>query len=543
MARVPITLPGQDSSYEFPVAGAAISGFSSRLRAFRKSPGVLINMMVENNNNGQFSAIIKREGTEVIYDNAGENILSDFFLFESQASVYFADSTNAYLAGFGFDNVFTVSQSTPHQIPIPVGVTQSEIGVVGYSVGGMAQVFFYRKLSGGASIFEGTFLSPTVITNTTYTNGVNDSGQFINSRLFFVNTATGSAITAGRAFGSAPLDGTVYDPLVSGSPSETPGRLLAIRGYKSSLYMFTSDNIEVWQTRDDTFPFAPILGASHRVGLYSADAIDQLKDYIGFVGNDLNVYMLFGSQLTRISDFNYTTKINPFSLSDIGSPDRIPNIRCSFVETVEHKYFVVTRFNFNFFPSTAEDSAKNFTWIYDLKTNTSHLRETAGLNYWNCYFTRMIATSRGAIGGIMTFSKAVNNLRTDEGVDKDKIFRISNELLNDNGADFNCVIESSSLSFDQDVVIEYIELEMETGVGTNETPDPVMTVSYSKDGGVNYTEWGDVNLGGMNDTSNRIRMNNFGRLIRHRDFKIKLELQQSVAFIVYGAYAEITGGF
>ena len=76
-------------------------------------------------------------------------------------------------------------------------------------------------------------------------------------------------------------------------------------------------------------------------------------------------------------------------------------------------------------------------------------------------------------------------------------------------------------------------------MGYASSANPVMSVEYSKDGGANFDTWGTVALGASSDPGNRVKMNDFGRLVRHRDFILKLTIDEPVRVEFYGAYAEV----
>jgi hypothetical protein len=80
---------------------------------------------------------------------------------------------------------------------------------------------------------------------------------------------------------------------------------------------------------------------------------------------------------------------------------------------------------------------------------------------------------------------------------------------------------------------------MEVGVAESVSDEPLMLVSYSKDGGKTYTNGSPVSLGNWGDFAKRVVLRHFGRLVRHKDFILQLAVTDAVRFSVYKADAKI----
>lgn len=509
MARVDIPLPGKDKDYDS-----------------RKSRAVLMNLMVDTNKDGSFRAIIKREGSDFVVDTINaDGIISNFVAIDANEA-HFSGTSNIYqLFGTG-----SIADAGSHGFT-ETGRTVSR-GVVN-NVVPRETLFNYTDAVAGPSpdavIFDGTTVA--TVTDANYQANEPISGAFLNSRFYFASTTNPDVF-----FASAVLDGFTYPVVSFAAADEIAGELREVRAYKSAMYVFTDRNIEYWQTIvDPDFPLRRVQGASHRQGIFSgalnpSSSIDQLRQYIGFYGSDNQVYLLSDGQLSVISDLDFSKRVDNSSIDSV-----IPF--CFFIDGPYHKYFCVSSVDvFSFSVDT-----NLFTWVYDLTTGESHYRKSPTLDYWSAYHSVMLDAG---LGQTTIFYREVPTAGagTIPNVSP-SISELSFNFFDDNGTDFECILQSGSLSFNNDVSIEYIEIEMETGVGNADSADPEMTVLYSKDGGENFTTWGTKKLGGSTDKSKRVRMNNFGRLVRHTDFILKLVIEEPVKIEIYGAYADITGGF
>lgn len=491
MARVDIPIPGSDSDYES-----------------RKSRAKLLNLMVDINKDGSFKAIVKREGYEVAFNTSvGDNIVSNLHIMNN-GSVLFAGATNVYEInqnGALFDR-------GAHGIS-----SVSELFIINNNAVPAQYMIFKSAGLAGAVIFNGTTI--VAITDTDYTSKAVTTGAHMGGRFYFDDQNTDSDF-----FASANLDGFTYDPLAFASADEESGNLKVIKSYKSSLWMMKSRNIEYWQTFDDsTLPVRPVQGASVKMGTFNNASADQLYDYIGFLGSDLKMHILSGPSEIAVSDIDLSLKVKQEGGGGASSGAMNPFV--FFIDGPNHRYLVINSFS-------GIPTAVLFTWVYDLKTGFSHYRESPTTDYLDAYFSAFLNT---------TSEESPVYFRSISP--SDEIRSLSREIFRDDGVDFDCILQTGSISFEKDSTIEYIEVEMETGVGNADSADPEMTVEYSKDGGVNFTTWGTVKLGGSTDKSNRIRMNNFGRVVRHTDFVLRLTVTEPVRVEFYGIYADVTGGF
>lgn len=508
MARVDIPLPGKDKDYDS-----------------RKSRAKLINLMIDTNQDGSFKSIVKREGTEIVF-TADDGLISNWLVGGKDGSIdekiVFTGLTNAY---FLSSTAGVVSLST-------IGTHSQGYGSVeikGSTFNSAPDEYLFTDASNNAFITDG--LSPgtqTTIVDAVYLANFLTIPTSLSGRFYLVQ---GTA-PQNQFFASDLLDGAVYDALAFASADEKQGNIEALVSIKSGMYVFCQQNTEYWQTFDNsTFPLRRVQGASIGIGIAQSPeasrnavtSFDVMYDIIGFVGSDLKVYLIENGQHRVISDIDF---------SNLVSTDKNYDFHCHFIDGSHHKYFVVTSINY---VTLTPDVFEEFTWVYDLVTGQSHYRTSGSLPYWRMFYS-------GRLNGD-SYMRELSTPGPVGRVPNVNVNRMSENLFDDNGTNFECILQSASLSFDKDSTIEFIEIEMETGVGNADSPDPEMTVEYSKDGGVNFVTWGTVKLGGSTDKSKRVRMDNFGRVVRHTDFILRLTITEPVRVEFYGAYAEITGGF
>lgn len=489
MARVDIPLPGKDKDYDS-----------------RKSRARLVNLMVQTNQDGSFKSIIKREGTEIFATTTQNDVVVSNLYVGSDTNIYFVGLTNFYrVASTG-----TVTDLGGHGLTL---AASQNLRVISNNKNPDVEYLFN---SGGNGVIFDTTL--TTITDTDFTGNNPGLGTTLYGRFYFPATSTDTEF-----FASALQDGFTYDPLAFADAEEEAGKVVDVRSYKSAMWVLKSRNIEYWQTTDDvTFPLRRVLGASQKIGVSTTIPTAQLYDYIGFIGSDSKVYLMTGGEIERVSDIDFA------QIFELPEPQDI-NPSIFFVDGIDHRYLCVTA-------NATFGSPPQFTWCYDLKTRQSHYRTAGSMDFWP-YRDGAYSVPN------VTLTKPTTLVRSESATGTDDLYTLTASLFDDDGVDFECLLQSASLSFETDVIIEHIEIEMETGVGNADSADPEMVVKYSKDGGVNFFTHSTVKLGGSTDKSNRITLYNFGRLVRHTDFILQLTIEEPVRVEIYGAYANVSGGF
>jgi len=508
MARVDIPLPGEGKDYNS-----------------KKSRATLINLMVEQNADGSFKSIKKREGlTTFAATPTGEPIISNL-ISDELTRVWFSGDTNLFEYQIATSTVVNLGA---HGLAAATYIEGAQ-NTSKPGPGTQNHKLFYN-FNGGGVVYDGVI---TAIADVDFTAQSPRSITFSSNRFWFSGDSD-------IFFGSDPGTGLAYNPLTVGAADEAPGLMVAVKAIRSNLWIFTESNAEYWQAfSDPNLPLRRVQGASLNVGAtrpHRFSPVEKIENVIFFLANDMSLREINGTNAVDVSGLDYKLKLAGDGTTEL--PDKGVELFVSSVDSLIHKYFIVTSRVLD--PLSPTAGIVQFTYVYDAKTGLGHYRTSPDEEYWKGFksvaFTQNRVASESEKIVMMTSSDSF------AGIPDDNVYRLDSNVYTDDGDDFDCILQTDSLSFDKDATISFIEIEMETGVGNVDSTDPEMTVEYSKDGGVNFITWGTVKLGGSTDQSNRIRMNNFGRLVRYRDFILKLTITEPVRVEFYGAYADISFG-
>ena len=181
-----------------------------------------------------------------------------------------------------------------------------------------------------------------------------------------------------------------------------------------------------------------------------------------------------------------------------------------FVDGPVHKIYYLT------FPT------EGYTWGYDLGNGMTHERATEGLGHWR-------------IGSATLF----NNKLYGGDILNGKIYEMDQGSKTEAGEIMKRVIVTPPISAPVDWTLPLLELEMEVGQVTDPLLEPVMLVEYTKDGGNNYISHQPVSLGNFGELSKRVPMRQFGRIVRHQDFALRLTVTDDVRVQFYSLWADI----
>jgi hypothetical protein len=148
----------------------------------------------------------------------------------------------------------------------------------------------------------------------------------------------------------------------------------------------------------------------------------------------------------------------------------------------------------------------------------SHRRESEGCGYWR-------------VSGAAKFGIDVICGDSLDG----KLWKLDIDNRTENGTLIRTTLVTPSISHTGNVTISAIELDMEVAQTTDPTDVPVMRVLYTKDGGNTWINKGTIAVGNFGQHSNRVVLRNFGRLVKNKDFALKLETTDDIGVQYYGA--------
>lgn len=308
-------------------------------------------------------------------------------------------------------------------------------------------------------------------------------------------------------FGSDVSDGTSYNPLTFASAEESPDDVVGVMAKKSALHVLGKETSEYNQTYNDVLlPLRSVKGATKEWGILAKDSLAEVNDSFAFLADDRTVRMMRGTQLVKISDLAFDLKINGNGTPTSPGFTTVEDAIGFFVDTPVHSTYYIT------FPT------EGFTWGYDLNTGLSHVRESEGLGLWR-------VNSAVKFAGKVICGDSVDGrlwiLDQSNKTENDKIMRAK--------------LITPTVSYEKDVTIPLIEIDMEVAQTTDPTADPKMIVYATKNGGNTYVNMGHISLGKFGNHRTRVPLRNFGRLVRNKDFGLKLEITDPVGVRFYGA--------
>ena len=453
----------------------------------KKSRAEVVNMYPEGDEKGDYKAVRKCEGETLFATLSLGPVRSDPFV-------------NA-------DKIYVVSGSTLYRVN-SAGTVET-IGVVNGSgrasimanaVPGDNQICILNG-SGDGYIYSAA-LGLTQITDADFFNST--SGAVLDERFWF------SRDNRNEFFGSEQSNGTDYNPLTFGSADESPDDVVAVVSKKSALWVLGEEGVEYFQRFNDIdFPLRAVKGASKEYGIIAKDSIAEINEHFAYLADDRTVRMVVGTELVEISDLDFRLRVRGNGTATMPGFSVVSDAYGFFVDGPVHSVYYLT------FPS------EGYTWGYDLKTGMTHTRVTEGKSIWQ-------------VNGAVKFGTKIICGDAFTG----KLWELDQDNRTENSTLIRTKLVSPSVSFPTNVNIAKIELDMEVASTTDPTVTPVMQVYYTKNGGNTWINKGTVSVGEFGEHNIRVVLRQFGRLVRHKDFALRLETTDDIGVQYYGA--EIT---
>jgi hypothetical protein len=446
----------------------------------KKSRGMIINMIAEADQNQNYSTVKRCDGLTNFATALGaarSNILVN------GDHAYFISGTHAYrvtegglsqdlgiINGSGFGQVLSNSVPNNNQILFLNG---SGLGYI-YNNAGLVQIT-------DADFFQTT------------------SGTVLNERFWFIRDGTN------EFFASDVSDGFSYNPLSFASAEESPDFGKAIIAKKSSLWVIGNKTMEFWQSFDDVvLPIRKVRGSTIERGIQARASLAEAGEYFAFLADDLTVRLISGNSNQIISDLSFNLKVRGNGTATSRGFTTTEDAIGFFVDTPTHKIYYIS------FPS------EGYTWGYDLTTGLTHVRESGDFGFWRA---NSAAIFNGKIIVGDNLSSAIWLLDPDAKTEGSEILRAT--------------LRTTGISFDYDITIPLIEVDIEVGQIEDPSISPSLMVRYTKDGGYNWINHSDISLGNQGNYRKRVVMRNFGRLVRHKDFALELIVTDPVRMQIY----------
>lgn len=466
-------------------------GGSDRSYNSKRSQQALINMLAEQNNDGTFKVIKRTEGLSTLVDLGTGPIRSDILI--NSGFAYVVSGTNLYR----FDTALTVEN-----LGAVSGSGRAKLAANSFP--GDNQIFILNGLGAGFTFKNADGLELVTDPDFFPSNSV----TVLNERFWFSRTGTN------EFFGSDLSDGKSFSPLTFGTADEKPDNVIGVIAKRSANWVVGERTIEYWQsTPDPTFPLRRVQGATIERGCVSINTLAELEDSFAFLADDSTVRLVGGNQSQKISDLNLELRIKGDGTA-VNPGYTLDDLQAAFAFWLDdniHKVYCL------FFPT------KGFTWCFDLVTGLTHIREStinfASIGRWRANtvgsFLGKIIIGDYTLGRIWSLDPSAKC----EG----------DEVL-------IAKLRTPSATNDKNLTIPLVEIDMEVGVGLNDGQgsNPLMMVTYFKDG-ITRINHEPVKLGAIGDDRTRVPIRDFGRLVRNKDFILELRVSDPVRVQFYGA--------
>lgn len=457
-------------------------GLSARDFNSKNSREALINMLAETDNSGNFIYAKRASGLTAFASLTTAGVRSNIHY----NSGYFYVVAGSVL--FRFDDAGTVTN----------------LGTVGGS--GRAHIVSNGKPGGNqVCITNGSGQAYIYVTSLTQITDSDfrpsSSVAVLNERFWFAEDGTNTI------FCSEISDGLSYDPLSFGAAEWKPDNVVVVVAKKSALWALGERTLEYFQTSDSTtFPIRAVRGASYERGILARSSFAETSEYFAFFADDSTVQLVRDTEMIEISDLELELKIrgDGTPMNPGFAKESLTGALGFFSEGPTHTSYYLT------FPN------ENYTWVYDIETGLSHTRKSGELAF------------RGA--GSATRDNVIymgDRLTTD-------IWKLDPDATLEGTETLKATMRCPAISFDRDVTIPLIVVDMEVGQTESATDEPVVTVRYSKNGGASWVNHSDVSVGKSGQRQKKVKLRSFGRVAAYDDFVLELSMSEQNRFQIYG---------
>jgi hypothetical protein len=451
----------------------------------KKSRGEVVNLIPEGSKDGSFRSVNRSEGLTLFATLPLGPVRSNLLI--NAGLLYVVSGSDLYrvtIAGV-VTNLGSVGGSGRAKLQANSIPGDSQILILnGSGIG-----YIYNNASGLVLINDADFFPSSSVT-------------ILDERFWLTRDGTN------EFFGSDISDGTNYNPLTFASAEESPDIVAATIAKKSALWVLGTRTSQYYQSYTDIIlPLRSVKGATREWGILAIDSLADVNDSFAFLANDRTVRMMRGTQLVKISDLDFELRIKGNGTTTYPGFTTVSDAIGFFVDGPVHSIYYIT------FPT------EGYTWGYDINTGLSHIRESEGLDLWR----------------VNSAVKAGFRIICGDSIDG-KLWILDPNNKTENSEILRTKLVTPTVSYEKDVTIPLIEIDMEVAQTTDPTADPKMIVYYTKDGGNTYTNKGHISLGKFGEHRKRVPLRLFGRLVRNKDFGLKLEVTDPVGVRFYGAH-------
>lgn len=286
--------------------------------------------------------------------------------------------------------------------------------------------------------------------------------------------------------------------------------LLIPYAFTETLYLFGTETTELWyNSGQGNPPFDKIQGATIEVGLGSIYSVAHNPDLLFLWGADKQFYTLTGGT-TSVS-----TPISTPAMAEEMQNYEVTDDVIGWTMQLEGQWFYVATF-----PN------ENVTWVYVVggewfQWGSSSIGRIRADSYVNIFNKHLVTDFQS--GNIYELD---NRTYTDVG---ETIVR-TRDTATLHGGQF----QAPGKEFELNDLMFFLETDV--GLLQGQGSDPVMAISFSKDGGKTFGTERFVKVGKLNDGRTVARVKNCGRFYQ---CTIRIRVSDPIYWAIYGGVAEV----
>lgn len=381
--------------------------------------------------------------------------------------------------------------------------THTEIGFIAGSnrciLSALGSQIIIANGSGLIYIYDGNTLFQNTSENLGKPNGV----TVLNNQAVY-DQGTGQGFDVSDVGSPGEIDG-----LNNASAESSSDRLVIPYSYRETLYLFGTDTIELWfNSGQGNPPFDKIQGAIINQGIGAKYSLAETPDFLFMLGNDKQFHSLTGgtsSVDTVISTPAMAKEIQDYDVTD----DCI-----AWAMELEGQWFYVATF-----PN------EDITWVYPLggewfRWGTGEGRIRAN-SYINIFGKHLVGDYKSG-----------------------NIYELDAETYTDVGETIVRTRDSAPIHGGlfkvpgKEFILEELEIILETGVGliSGQGLDPLISISFSGDGGKTFGTERMVKVGRLGETDTVVRLKNCGRF---KNCVIRIRTSDPIFWAIYEAKAQV----
>lgn len=323
---------------------------------------------------------------------------------------------------------------------------------------------------------------------------------------YFIHTVPNTS-----RFSISGLNAITYDPLDTATAEGRPDPLVMVISVNRQLWLFGDQTTEVWWNSGGAdFPFQRIEGGFIETGTVAAATCVRAGGSVVWVGSDERgrgtVWHAQGYQPTRIS-----THAIEHALS--GS-SRLAEATAFAYQQEGHEFYVLS------VPATVDATEAGGTWVYDFSTGQWH--ERMFLNVSNAEEPHRACVATVAFGKVVAGDRADGRLYT---------FELEYRL--DDAAPIRRIRQTPHVDQSEKLIrFNSFELQAEPGTGPEDGLIPLVTLSWSDDGGHTWSNEHerDASMGAVGEYLTRVKWRRLGTG-RNRVFRVATSAPVSVTWL------------